>query len=275
MFPRPCPHVQLQDLQTQLSSARASGSAINLQIPAGNFNVNQSLLLDLTTALQPVGVTITGQGVGSTVLDCQGRNLTAILVKNASSTVLSDLTVQNCGNDIPGACSASHTRCVLRQSRMQVGGPVLAAYHGAPGKPKHEAIQPVLYSYAGLGGGGVHLETTGDITVTRCVYRGEAPCASVHNSPSHLHGQQAILHTLLCALSLQMRAHTWSHAGNGASRNQAVVDGAGIRLSSPLSSTTAINNVQITDCSFIGNVGRVSPLTALMERALPLRPVCL
>ncbi len=95
--------VQLRGLQAQLSSAITTGTPINLQIPAGTFSVNQSLLVDLRTATRPVSVNITGQGPGSTILDCQGQQIVAILVKNASSTLLSGLTVQNCGGEVAGA----------------------------------------------------------------------------------------------------------------------------------------------------------------------------
>ncbi len=101
-----CHCAQVRDLQAQLSSAIATGSPVFLRIPAGTLIVNQSLVADLRTSTRPVAVNIRGQGVNSTILDCQGQALTAILVKNASSTTLSDLTVQNCGGDTPGACSA-------------------------------------------------------------------------------------------------------------------------------------------------------------------------
>ncbi len=96
-------NAQAQAVQGELASALSTGAPIVLSLGAGIFRLDQLVLLDLRTATSPIAVSISGQGANSTVLDCQGKAFTALLIKNAASTILSDLTVQNCGGDSLGA----------------------------------------------------------------------------------------------------------------------------------------------------------------------------
>ncbi len=98
---------QAQEVQNQLASSLRSWGPIRLNIGAGTFNLDKSILLDLTSASGRVAVTITGQGADKTILDCQGGALTAVRVKGAASTVLSDLTVRGCSGLNAGAGSSA------------------------------------------------------------------------------------------------------------------------------------------------------------------------